>query len=77
MGIASCLSFVRSGKDWWGVIIAIIIAILLTGLYFFGIALFRALAKEGSLPPLLGVWVPNLVYGLIASTTIFYQCKYK
>jgi lipopolysaccharide export system permease protein len=76
IGIALCLSFVRSGKDWWGVIFVIIIAILSTGLYFFGIALFRALAKDGTLPPLLGVWIPNLMYGSIASTTIYYQCKH-
>ena len=26
IGTAYCLSFVKSGKDWWGVIISIIIA---------------------------------------------------
>ena len=76
-GIAFCLLFVRSGKDWWGVIIAIIIAVLSTGLYFFSIALFRALGKDGTIIPLLSVWIPNLIYGTIASAAIFYQCKYK
>jgi lipopolysaccharide export system permease protein len=77
IGIAYCLTFVRSGKDWWGVIMAIIISILSVGFYFFMMALFRALAKDGSLIPILGAWIPNLFYGSIAGTTIYYQCKYK
>ena len=77
VGICYCLVFISSGKDWWGVITAIIIAVLSTGLYFFSIALFRALGKDGTIIPLLSVWIPNLIYGTIASATIFYQCKYK
>ncbi len=76
-GIAFCLLFVRSGKDWWGVIIAIITAVLSTGLYFFSIALFRALGKDGTIIPLISVWIPNIIYGSIASISIFYQCRYK
>ena len=34
IGAAFCLRFVKSGKDWWGVIIAIIIVVLLVGFYF-------------------------------------------
>ena len=77
IGIAYCFNFVRSGKDWWGVIVAIISAVLTVGFYFFIMALFRALAKNGVLPPILGAWIPNMIYGSIASASIFYQCKYK
>jgi lipopolysaccharide export system permease protein len=70
MGVAFCFQFVRSGKDWWGVIIAIIIAVLSTGLYFFGIALFRALGKDGTIAPLISVWIPNIVYTTLSSLII-------
>tara|TARA_A100001015_G_C15042020_1_gene740392 strand:+ start:388 stop:1515 length:1128 start_codon:yes stop_codon:yes gene_type:complete len=77
VGIAFCLSFVKTGKDWWGVILAICAAVLTVGFYFFLLALFRAFAKEGSFPIILGSWSPNLIYGLIASSMIYYQCKYR
>tara|TARA_A100001015_G_scaffold300010_1_gene384822 strand:+ start:1079 stop:2206 length:1128 start_codon:yes stop_codon:yes gene_type:complete len=77
VGIAFCLSFVKTGKDWWGVILAICTAVLTVGFYFFLLALFRAFAKEGSVPIMLGAWTPNLIYGFIASSMIYYQCKYR
>ena len=77
VGLAYCLSFVRTGKDWWGVIMAICAAVLTVGFYFFLLALFRAYAKEGSFPIILGAWSPNIIYGSIASAMIYYQCKYR
>ncbi len=77
MGIAACLSLVRSGKDWWGVIVAIIIAVLSAGFYFFIMAVCKALAKDGTLTPLIGAWLPNMIYGGVALSVITYQCKYK
>jgi lipopolysaccharide export system permease protein len=73
IGIALCLSFVRSGKDWWGVILSICISVLLVGFYFFILAVSRAMAKEGDLIPFLGAWIPNMVYGFIAILIITYQ----
>ena len=35
LGAAFCLRFVKSGKDWWGVITAIILVVLLVGFSFF------------------------------------------
>ncbi len=77
IGIAYCLSFVRTGKDWWGVIISICVAVLTVGFYFFLLALFRALAKDNQIPALLGAWGPNLIYLSISSTMIYYQCTYR
>jgi len=77
LGIAYCLSFVRSGKDWWGVIFSIVISVLSVGFYFFIMALFRALAKDAVITPLLGAWIPNMIYGSIAGAITFYQCKYR
>ena len=74
MGIAYCFNFVRSGKDWWGVIIAIICAVLSVGLYFFFVAVFRALGKNGQLPVFLSAWVPNLIYCAIAGVAITHHC---
>ena len=75
VGIAYCFTFVKSGKDWWGVIISICISVLTVGLYFLITAFFRAVGKGGSLPPHISVWVPNLIYGGIASAIITYQCR--
>ncbi|RAP33546.1 hypothetical protein DID75_01915 [Candidatus Marinamargulisbacteria bacterium SCGC AG-410-N11] len=84
LGIAFCLSFVRSGKDWWGVILSICFAVLSVGFYFFLLSLSRAFAKDPSFNifgypfyPFLGAWLPNFIYGFIASLVISYQCKYK
>lgn len=74
IGIAYCLTFVRTGKDWWGVIIAIIIAVLSVGLYLFITALSRAIAKEGTIPAIWGAWIPNIIYGSIAGVVTTYQC---
>lgn len=73
LGLSFCLIFVRSGRDWWGVIIAICFAVLAVGFYFFLLALSRALAKDGTLTPMLGAWIPNLVYGTMAATAILFQ----
>jgi len=77
IGIAYCLNFVKTGKDWWGVIVSICVAVLTVGLYIFLLALFRAIAKDGQIDPLLGAWVPNLIYFSIGSSMLVYQCKYR
>jgi len=74
IGAAFCLHFVRSGKDWWGVITAIIIAVLMVGFYFFTMALFRSLAKKGVISPMFGAWLPNLLYGIPGIGIIIYDC---
>lgn len=77
IGIAFCLTFVRTGKDWWGVIVAICAAVLVVGFYFFIVAIFRALANDGHLTPFLGAWIPNLAYGFVGGSVILYQSFFK
>ncbi|MFA5880243.1 MAG: LptF/LptG family permease [Candidatus Margulisiibacteriota bacterium] len=77
IGIAFCLSFVRSGKDWWGVIWAICIAILAVGFYFFTVAVFRSLGRGDIISPFLGAWLPNIIYGGISGIIITYQLATK
>ena len=77
VGVAYCLSFVKTGKDWWGVIFAICISVLTVGLYFVLIASFRAFAKAELIPAIVGAWTPNLIYSSIASYLIYYPCKYR
>lgn len=73
VGIAYCFGFVRSGKDWWGVIVAICVSVLSVGFYFFIVAMARALAKDGQIPPMIGAWLGNLIYATIAGGIIAYQ----
>jgi lipopolysaccharide export system permease protein len=74
IGIAYCFSFVKSGRDWWGVIVSICIAVLTVGFYFFITALCKALGKEGTLPPILGAWLPNIAYSIVSLSMILNQC---
>ena len=76
MGTTFCITFVRSGKDWWGVIWAIITVVLLVGFYFFLMATFRALGKKEIITPLLSAWIPNLIY-LIPCTGILLHNGFK
>ena len=62
MGITFCITFVRSGKDWWGVIWAIVLVVLLVGFYFFLMATFRAIGKKGIIDPMISTWIPNVIY---------------
>ncbi len=73
VGIAFCLTFVKSGKDWWGVIVAICSAVLIVGLYFFMVAVFQALAKNGTFGPFWGAWIPNILYGTVGSSVMAFQ----
>ena len=77
IGVSYCFSFVQTGKDWWGVILAICISVLSVGLFFVLLAIFRAFAKAEIIHPLIGAWSPNIIYSIIASTLIYYQCKYR
>jgi len=77
IGIAYSFTFVRSGKDWWGVIVAICIAVLSVGFYFFMMAFFRAIAKGGHITPFFGAWLPNIIYGIFAGGIVIYQCRNK
>lgn len=45
---------------------AFVLTVLLAFLYYMGLISVIALARQGSLPPGLGVWIPNLIYGLMA-----------
>ena len=73
MGITFCITFVRTSKDWWGVIWAIVLAVLLVGFYFFLMATFRALGKKGTIPPSLSAWIPNLIYFFPCTGILLYD----
>jgi lipopolysaccharide export system permease protein len=62
MGITFCVVFVKTSKDWWGVIWAIVTVVLLVGLYFFLMAVCKAIGKQGIIDPFLCAWFPNIVY---------------
>jgi lipopolysaccharide export system permease protein len=73
MGTTFCILFVRTGKDWWGVIWAIVTVVLLVGFYFFLMATFRAIGKKGVLPPFASAWIPNLLYFIPCTGIIIYD----
>lgn len=73
MGLTFCITFVRTSKDWWGVIWAIVIVVLLVGFYFFLMATFRAIGKRGILSPFLSAWIPNLIYFFPCTGILLYD----
>lgn len=66
IGVGLATNFVRSQRDFWGIIIAVGIAVLGCGFFFFNMAAFRALGRAGVLPPFLAGWGPNFLFGLAA-----------
>ncbi len=77
IGAALCIAFVRSGKDWWGVIAGVLLALLCVGFYFFVMATFRSLGRGGLIPPVLGAWAPNVIFMLLASVLLVREGLYK
>lgn len=77
IGIAFCLTFVQSGKDWWGVVIAVIISVLAVGFYFFVTASFRAIGRGGEIDPFLAAWMPNIIFGVVGGFVIIKQALFK
>ncbi|MDR1996998.1 MAG: LptF/LptG family permease [Candidatus Margulisbacteria bacterium] len=66
VGTALLLLFMGSGHDLWGVIVAVLLALLSVGFYIFLMATFRAMGNGGRLPPFWGAWAPNFIYGTLA-----------
>lgn len=77
IGIAFCLTFVRSGKDWWGVIMAVCMAVLSVGFFFFLVAIFRSFGKGGIINPFLAAWLPNFLYTTASLLLIGYQSFFR
>lgn len=73
IGISLCVTFVNSGRDWWGVIFAVLIALLSVGFYFFLMAFFKALGRAGDLPVVLASWTPNLIFCSLGLGAIVYR----
>lgn len=49
---------------------AFVLTVILAFLYYMGLISVIALARQGSIPAGLGVWTPNLIYGLLAIVLI-------
>lgn len=77
LGSAFVLLFIRNGKDLWGVIIAVLTALMSVGFYFFVMATFRSLGRGGYISPLLGAWGPNILYGTVAFSLVYVINKRK
>lgn len=77
IGTALALIFVKHGRDLWGVVIAVLTALLSVGFYFFVMATFRSLARGGYIVPSLGAWGPNILFGITALILIIYQSRSK
>jgi lipopolysaccharide export system permease protein len=75
IGIAYCFTFIKTGKDWWGVVISIGVAAGTVMLYFFVLAVTRALGKGGTLSPFWAAWTANILFGLVGSGIIVHQSR--
>ena len=66
IGVVLIFLFVRSSKDMWGVVKAIILALLSVFIFFFLMAFFRALSLGGSVSPFWGAWMPNVIFFVLS-----------
>lgn len=68
LGATLILVFVRSSRDVWGLIIAVILTFSAITLFFFVTAFFRAMGIGARISPTLAAWMPN---GLFLMITFF------
>lgn len=64
IGMALSINFVRSQRDFWGIIMAVGLAILASGFFFFNLAAFRAFGRGAWVSPLVAAWGPNILFGV-------------
>jgi lipopolysaccharide export system permease protein len=75
IGIAYCFTFIKTGKDWWGIVISIGVAAVTVMAYFFVLAVCRALGKGGNLSPFFAVWTANIIFGLWGGGLLAYHTR--
>jgi len=73
VGLALLLLFMGNGRDLWGVIVAVMLALMSVGFYFTLTAVFRSYGRGGMLSPDLAAWGPNIIYGVLALAIIIIQ----
>ncbi len=77
IGLMLTSILVRSGKDWWKVITAVLLALLCVGFYFFLMAFFRSFGYGGMISPLWAAWTPNLIFGSIGGIVLIHEVIYR
>jgi lipopolysaccharide export system permease protein len=75
IGIAYCFTFIKTGKDWWGIVVAIGISAVTAMIYFFIVAVCRALGKGGSISPFFAVWTANIVFSIWGMALLGYYTR--
>ncbi|GBR75350.1 lipopolysaccharide ABC transporter permease protein [Candidatus Termititenax persephonae] len=70
VGTALLLLALGHGRDVWSVVVAVILALLSVGFYFFLMAAFRAWGRGGMVTPFWAAWSPNFIYGSLAAGII-------
>lgn len=77
VGTALCITFIKSFKDWWGMVAAITISILSVGFFMFLSAASRALGRGGFVSPWWAAWLPDLIYGVSAAAFIGWEWRHR
>ncbi len=70
LGAGIIVLLIRGRQDLWGIIFAILLALLSVGFYFFLLATCRSLGRSGLLNPFWGAWLPDIFFGVIASVIL-------
>jgi len=66
-GTAIIIVLVKGREDLWGMVFSILLSLLSVGFYFFVMATFRALGRNGVIEAIGGAWAPNVIFGLFAA----------
>ncbi len=73
LGIVLSMTFVNTGKEWGGIVVAICGAVVAVGFYFFLVAMFRAFGKDGQLGGFWAAWMPNIIYMIPSVCAMIYR----
>jgi lipopolysaccharide export system permease protein len=71
IGVALCLNFIQGHKDFWGIIVVIVVALTMSAFYIYLTAGFRSLGRGGFLDPFTAGWGPNLLYIAMGAGLMF------
>ena len=77
IGLMLTIMLVKSGKDWWKVIVSILLALTMVGFYFFMVAFFRSFGYGNIISPFWAAWAPNCLFGVLSVILIIRESFFK
>jgi lipopolysaccharide export system permease protein len=75
IALSLALAWVKSSRDWWGIVAVAILALLSCGFFMTLMAVFRALGLSGMLSPPLAAWGASGIYVVLAGVLLLWKAN--